>query len=33
MIGQMRTQLRRTPRHPEIVRSFFHADEVAYAAT
>jgi len=33
MIGQVRTQLRSTPRQPGIVRSFFHADEVAYAAT
>lgn len=33
MMGQVRTYLRSTQRQPEIVKSFFHADEVAYAAT
>ena len=32
MMQQVRTYLRSTQRQPEIVRSYFHADEVAYAA-
>lgn len=32
MMHQVRTYLSSTQRQPEIVRSYFHADEVAYAA-
>lgn len=33
MMDQVRTYLRSTQRQPEVVKGFFHADEVAYAAT